>query len=511
VAFFIEATMRKQSIQIQNISFTYAGAPHPLFTQLSAHLTKGWTGVVGANGSGKSTLLKLIVGELRPQGGRVVRPASALYCRQRTDAAPPLLEALIRASSKDAHLIRARLCVEADWHRRWPSLSHGERKRSQLAVALWQQPLALAVDEPTNHLDMEAQDLVYTALASFQGVGILVSHDRRLLDDLCHQCLFLDPPEAILRPGNYTRGRQQAQRERETALKCRREAKRSLSRLKREAHKRRDAARQADRKRSKRGLAEKDHDARARIDAARLSGKDGQAGRRLNQLGGRLAQAQKKLDALRVKKIPAMGVRMTAARSARDILFHLPEGWLDLGGNRRLRHPDLFMRPDDRIALTGPNGCGKSSLVERLIGTLRLDEDLLTYLPQEIDIPASRDILLKARAQSGEKLGRMMTFVSRLGSQPERLLATDTPSPGEIRKLRLAMGLAKIPQLIVMDEPTNHLDLASIECLEQVLTGCACGLLLVSHDRRFLETLSGIKWQIRAVGAPGGSFTLEVR
>jgi ATPase subunit of ABC transporter with duplicated ATPase domains len=510
VAFFIEVTMRKQSIQIQNISFTYEGAPNPLITDLSAHLTKGWTGVVGANGSGKSTLLKLIVGELRPQCGRVVRPASALYCRQRTDAAPQLLEALIRASSGDAHLIRARLCVEADWHRRWPSLSHGERKRAQLAVALWQQPQALAVDEPTNHLDMDAQDLVYRALSSYQGVGVLVSHDRRLLDDLCHQCLFLDPPEGILRPGNYTRGQQQAQRERQTAVRCRREAKRSLSRLKREAHKRRDAARQADRKRSKRGLAKKDHDARTRIDAARLSGKDGQAGKRLNQLGGRLAQAQKKLDTLRVKKIPATGVRMMAARSSRDLLFHLPEGWLDLGRHRRLRHPDLFMRPDDRIALTGPNGSGKSSLVGRLLGTLRLDEDLVTYLPQEIDIPTSRDILLKARAQSGEELGQMMTLVSRLGSQPERLLATDTPSPGEIRKLRLAIGIARRPQLIVMDEPTNHLDLLSIECLEQVMTDCACGLLLVSHDRRFLEALSGIRWQIRAVEAPRATFALEV-
>jgi ATPase subunit of ABC transporter with duplicated ATPase domains len=502
--------MRKQTIQIQNISFTYDGASGPLITHLSAHLTKGWTGVVGANGSGKSTLLKLIVGELHPQEGRVVRPAGALYCRQRTDAAPSLLKALIRASSGDAHLIRGRLSLEADWHRRWPSLSHGERKRAQLAVALWQEPRVLAVDEPTNHLDLDAQDLVYTALSTFQGIGILVSHDRRLLDDLCHQCLFLDPPEAILRPGNYTRGQQQAQRERRTAVRCRREAKRSLSRLKREAHKRGDAARQADRKRSKRGLAKKDHDARSRIDAARLSGKDGQAGKRLNQLGGRLARAQQKLDGIRVKKIPAVGVRMTTARSMRDFLFHLPEGCLDLGHHRRLCHPELTMGPADRIALTGPNGSGKSSLVGRLLGSLRLHEDLVTYLPQEIDIATSRDILLKARAQSGEKLGQMMTLVSRLGSQPERLLATATPSPGEIRKLRLALGIASIPQLIVMDEPTNHLDLVSIECLEQVLTDCACGLLLVSHDRRFLAALSGINWQIRAAETWRGTFSLDV-
>jgi ATPase subunit of ABC transporter with duplicated ATPase domains len=488
--------MSTSAIQIENISFTYAGATRPLFAHLSAHFTAGWTGVVGANGAGKSTLLKLAAGNLEPQSGRVVRPETALYCQQRTDAMPEHLDALMHATAGDAYALKGRLGIQDDWLWRWDSLSHGERKRAQLAVALWRQPQVLAVDEPTNHLDMDAQDLVFAALATFQGVGILVSHDRRLLDNLCHQCLFLDPPEATLRPGSYTQGAQQAERERLTNLRQRRQAKLELSKLKREAHKRRSAASQADRKRSKRGLAKKDHDARSKIDQARLSGKDGYAGKRLNQLGGRLAQAQKKLDGVRVKKTHTLGVWMMGARSQRDLLFHLPEGSLDLGGNRRLIFPDLSMRPDDRIALTGPNGSGKSTLISHILSRLDLDEDLITYLPQEIDLRASREILARARALSGEKLGQMMTLVSRLGSRPERLLESATPSPGEIRKMLLAMGIIKTPHLIIMDEPTNHLDLPSIECLEQVLTDCACGLLLVSHDRPFLDAVTCIGWQI---------------
>jgi ATPase subunit of ABC transporter with duplicated ATPase domains len=89
-----------------------------------------------------------------------------------------------------------------------------------------------------------------------------------------------------------------------------------------------------------------------------------------------------------------------------------------------------------------------------------------------------------------------MTAVSRLGSRPARLLESDEPSPGEVRKLLLGFGIARRPYLIIMDEPTNHLDLPSIECLEDALDGCPCGLLLVSHDLPFLSRLTRIRWHI---------------
>jgi ATPase subunit of ABC transporter with duplicated ATPase domains len=508
--FLLGVSMTDPSILFHNISFTYDGATRPLFRHLSAHLAAGWTGIVGANGVGKSTLLKLATGDLAPQQGRVVMPAHTLYCPQRTDTIPDHLNALMHATNGDAFEIRGRLGVGDDWHTRWPTLSHGERKRAQLALALWRRPQALAVDEPTNHLDAHAQALIYAALSSFQGIGLLVSHDRKLLDDLCCRCLFIEPPEVILRPGSYTRGLAQAKRDATTAARRHRQAKHALSRLKRETRKRRDAASQANRKRSKRGLAMKDHDARDRINLARISGKDGHSGKRLKQLGGRLAQAQKKLEGLRVKKIHGVGIWMPGAISTRDTLFHLPAGSLSLGGGRRLHYPDLSMQPDDRVALTGPNGSGKSTLLGHILPSLNLGKNLVTYLPQEIDIQASQEIMARARALPGAELGQMMTIVSRLGSRPRRVLESATPSPGEIRKVMLATGIAKTPHLIIMDEPTNHLDLPSIECLEQALAGCPCGLLLVSHDQRFLAALSQKRWQISAAKEVGGDFCLEV-
>ncbi len=104
----------------------------------------------------------------------------------------------------------------------------------------------------------------------------------------------------------------------------------------------------------------------------------------------------------------------------------------------------------------------------------------------------------KVRRLPGNKLGLAMNVVSRLGSRPHRILETDEPSPGEMRKILLALGMVRIPHLIIMDEPTNHMDLPSIECLEKALSDCPCGLLLVSHDKQFLDRLTKTRWNIEA-------------
>ncbi len=118
----------------------------------------------------------------------------------------------------------------------------------------------------------------------------------------------------------------------------------------------------------------------------------------------------------------------------------------------------------------------------------------VTFLPQEVSASESRRVLEEVRALPRRQLGTAMTVISRLGSRPERLLETDLPSPGEVRKLLIALGVAREPWLIIMDEPTNHLDLVSIQCLETALDDCPAALLLVSHDRRLLDRLTRMRW-----------------
>ena len=500
-----DATVRE--VLFHGVSFSYESGTQLLLAGVELHLPVGWTGVVGANGAGKTTLLELATGRLRPLAG-TVQTGRAVYCPQRTDDPPEGMAGLLGDLEGGTLELRGRLGIDDDWLERWSTLSHGERKRAQIGVALWREPDVLAVDEPTNHLDTAARGMLFAALRQYRGVGLLVSHDRELLDRLCRQCAFVEPPEVCLRPGGYSQGTEQDALEQETAQREREQAKREVKRLEREAVQRRAEAERSNARRSKRNLG-KDNDARFKRNLARMSGKDGQAGRLLRQMDGRVEQARERQEGIRVKKRRDLGIWVAGERSKRDVLLRREAGQLPLGAGRHLHHPDLAMQPGDRVALTGPNGGGKSTLLRQLMESLTLPEERVTYVPQEIDAAASRQVMERAQALPPAERGKLMTVVSCLGSDPGRLLESELPSPGEVRKLLLAFGVARVPHFIVMDEPTNHLDLPSIECLEQALAGCPCGLLLVSHDERFLQQLTHRRWRLEPAASGGSARALE--
>jgi macrolide transport system ATP-binding/permease protein len=488
--------MSRKNIKFQNVTFIYDSASEPLFQNISLHFASGWSGIVGPNGAGKTTLLKLATGLLEANTGSITACQNSVYCPQRTDDIPDKLSELIFTNTKSAHVIKNLLGVRDDWAGRWTTLSHGERKRAQIAVALWLRPDVLAIDEPTNHVDSQACEIIAQALCSFKGVGLIVSHNRELLDLLCRQCFFIEPPDIIARPGGVTKGMEIAKTEQQSLERQRIQRKHAYKTLQREALRRRELAIKSQKMRSKRGLARKDHDAREKKDRARVSGKDGVGGKLRRQLKGRLAQTRENLEDITVKKQHTLGIWLPGSVSKRNFLLELPAGLLSLGGQKQLCYPELHISPDDRIAVTGPNGAGKSTLIRFIVNSLNVSEKHITYVPQEIDLSRSQDILARALALPKDKLGHLMTIVSRLGSRPEKLLNSDEPSPGETRKLLLAIGMTFTPHIIVMDEPTNHMDLPSIECLEQALKGCPCSLLLVSHDKYFLNKLTSREWNI---------------
>ena len=501
--------MSQQYLKFQNVTFIYDSASEPLFQNISLHLACGWSGVVGPNGAGKTTLLKLATGLLKPNAGSISACQNSVYCPQRTDDIPEKLSELIITNTKLAHIIKNRLGVCDDWAERWTTLSHGERKRAQIAVALWLRPDVLAIDEPTNHIDSQACETIAQAFRSFKGIGLIVSHNRELLDLLCHQCLFVEPPDIIVRPGGVTKGMEIAQAEQQSLEKQRIQRKHSYKTLQREAARRRELAIKSQKMRSKRGLARKDHDAREKKDRARVSGKDGVGGKLQRQLKGRLAQTRKNLENIIVKRQHTLGIWLPGSVSKRNFLLELSAGSLPLGRQKQLWYPELHISPEDRIALTGPNGAGKSTLIQFIVDSLNVSKKHITYVPQEIDLNQSQDILAQALALPKDKLGHLMTIVSRLGSRPEKLLNSNEPSPGETRKLLLAIGMTYTPHIIIMDEPTNHMDLPSIECLEQALKNCPCSLLLVSHDRYFLSMLTSKEWVIAADMNSHGRYILS--
>ena len=475
-------------LKFNQVDFSYDAHQRPIFKETTLHFASGWTGLVGPNEAGKTTLLLLACGHLKPDRGQVSGPALTWYCEQRTDRPPREANAFMAALDGEAQIIKSTLDLDQADLERWPTLSHGERKRFQIGTALYARPDVLALDEPTNHLDREAQDQLYRALKNYRGVGLLVSHDRDLLDRLCEQCVFIDPPRAIMRPGNYSAGAEQARIER-AGLKSRREkAEARATGLRRVENKRRGQAARSVRINPKRGLSRKDSDAREKADRARVTGRDAARGRLLGQVQGRLAQARRELEAAPFIKEHPAGISVLGQISPRRFLFNLPGGTLPLGDAGTLSFPELSLRPQDRIALVGPNGSGKSTLMERLYSSLNLPESMVVYIPQEAPVETSEKILVELEKIPSGQRGWLMNIISRLGSRPERLLDSRQPSPGETRKLLLALGLLREPWLVMMDEPTNHLDLFSMERLEAGLGDFQGALLLVSHDQKFLRS-----------------------
>jgi ATPase subunit of ABC transporter with duplicated ATPase domains len=490
--------MASAQLNLQSVEFAHPGMTKPLFSDLTVQFPSGWTGIVGPNGAGKTTLLKVVTGELAAQSGAVTRQGLALYVAQRTDDAPEFLEDFIWAP--DATVLKARLRVGEDWPERWSTLSHGERKRAQIAVALWREPAVLALDEPSNHIDAEARRLLVRALTEFNGIGLLVSHDRALLDELCSQCLLLDPPDAVMRPGGVTEAMKQQDNEEQAARSANDALRRTETRLKDEAQRRRVLADQkaaASRGSKQIKIPAHDHDGRAQRNLAKMSGKDAYAGKMVAQMNQRAGKVATQRSEIAVKKRYETGIWVDGASfMPRDFLLRLPAGSLPLGGGRKLHFPDLAIGGTSRIALSGANGLGKSTLIQHLLGHLKVPAEKIVNVPQEISAEDSRTLLEAVKRLPNDELGKVMITISRLGSRPARLLESALPSPGEVRKLLLALGIVRGPHLIVMDEPTNHMDLPGILCLEQALEDCPCAVLLVSHDEEFLEKITETDWHL---------------
>jgi ATP-binding cassette subfamily F protein uup len=471
-------------IQLGDITLTFGGVP--LLDGVELSVSSGErVCLVGRNGSGKSTLLKIAAGLIEPDGGtRFVQPGATIrYLPQEPDLSghPTTLSYVLAGlgPGDDPHQARFHLQQLGLGGAEEPArLSGGEARRAALARVLAPAPDILLLDEPTNHLDLTAIEWLERDLGARRSALVLISHDRRFLESLSRSTAWLD------------RGKMRRIELGFGAFEAWRDA--ALAQEERDQHKldRKIEAEQhwlrygvtARRKRNVRRLAALHALRQTRREHRRAAGKAAISAAQAETSGALVIEADRISKAFQTPPV------------VKDFSIRILRG--------------------DRIGIIGPNGSGKTTLVNLLIGALapdagavRLGTNLqmatLDQRREELD-PG----LTLAEALTG---GRSDTVT--IGGQPRHVVGymrdflflpeqARTPlgvlSGGERGRLMLARALARPSNLLVLDEPTNDLDLETLDVLEDMLGDYAGTVILISHDRDFLDRT------VNAVIVPGG-------
>ncbi|MDN6513112.1 MAG: ATP-binding cassette domain-containing protein [Acidipropionibacterium jensenii] len=477
-----------------------------LLDDLSLGLSRGDViGVVGRNGDGKSTLLGLLTGSVEPDTGTVTRTGS-VSIGVLAQAGQPGPDQTVRdivvggqpdhvwASDPQARPIVEQMLADIDLDSLMIDLSGGERRRVMLVALMLAGHDLLVLDEPTNHLDVEAVSWLAEHLKHLQSRGVamlIVSHDRWFLDEVCNHIWEVHDATVDAYDGGYAaytlaraeRSRQAASNEGRRQNLVRKE----LAWL-------------------RRGAPARSSKPKFRIEAA-------------NALIADVPDPRDKLEL----------ARFSATRLGKDV-FDLKDVTLTLpDGRTLLNHLTWSIGPGERIGLVGVNGAGKSTLLNLLddrlsptSGRVKRGKTLrIAHLTQEVHeldpgTEAGRERVLESvqrlRQETMLATGQEASATNLLedfGFTGQRLVTrVGDLSGGERRRLQLLRLLIEEPNVLLLDEPTNDLDIDTLRVVEDYLDGWAGTLIVVSHDRYFLERVCDVTYALMGDGScvllPGG-------
>jgi ATP-binding cassette subfamily F protein uup len=456
----------------------------PLLDRASLALDDGdRIGLIGRNGTGKSSLLAVLAGKLPLDDGEVQRKPGLRIALVEQEpelpAAPTVRDSLlIRGELHSIHDERDRHAAEtrlAEYLQRFSvnaaaspaQVSGGERKRAALALAFALDPELLLLDEPTNHLDVDGIETLEEHLQK-NVTCIVITHDRRFLDRVATGIAELDRGALRLFPGNYS-----VYEQRKAEI---------------------DAAEDLANRRFDKFWAQEEVWIRKGVEARRTRN-EGRV-KRLEHLREERAARRERLGSIRLTVD-------TGERSGK-LVAEFEDVSKSFGERRILDSVSLRIMRGDRVGVLGPNGAGKTTLIRLIVGTLEADSGRIRrgtnlqvayfdQLREQLDPEKTLSETVSPGSDWVEIAGQRKHITSYLGdflfptrraNAPIRML-----SGGERNRLLLARLFARPANVLVLDEPTNDLDIDSLELLENLLQDYPGTLLLVSHDRAFLDNV----------------------
>ncbi len=465
-------------LTLENITKAYG--ERKLFANAGFYLEEGEkAGIIGINGTGKSTLLKIIAGLEEPDEGSVIKanrcvvrylPQNPLFSETDT-----VIEAILR-DNRDSYMYgESSLEAEAkkmltrlgvtDFDQPCGQLSGGQKKRLALVSVLLSPAEILVLDEPTNHLDNDMADWLEETLKNRKGAVVMVTHDRYFLDSVSDRIIEIDKGHIYSYKANYSGYLE---------LKMQREEMALASERKRASILRNELA-----------WVMRGARARSTKQKARLERYE-----ELKNQKGPEAEEQVMLSSV-------------SSRLGRTTI-ELNNISKSYGDRTLISDFTYFFLKDDRIGIIGPNGCGKSTLMKMILGEIKPDSGTietgitvrLGYYAQEIDdgmmnpnkrvIDYIRDVAEFVETEDGKiSAARMLERFLFSGEEQYGLLGK--LSGGERRRLYLCKVLMQAPNVLILDEPTNDLDIATLQILEDYLDHFNGIVIVVSHDRYFLD------------------------
>lgn len=480
----------KELLKFQNVQYEVSDTL--IFDNATATVKQGEViGIIGKNGAGKSTLLQLIQGILTPTKGQL------LWLQQIKTAYVEQEQAAIEnweVSAEEADLL-------AKWHvpnTEFAALSGGEKLKRRLARGFSQHAQLLLLDEPTNHLDETSTALLIAQVKKYSGTIIVVSHDRYFLDEVATKIWSLEDGKLIEHSGHYTSYMAAREQQRLAQQRAYDKQQKNIERIEAQMNELSSWSQKAHAQSTKQESFKEFY----RVKAKRM---DAQVKSKKKRLEKELAK--NKVEQLKQEEEVRFSVESNQRVGKRFLeCKHVTKSF-----HHRLIFKDINMviKFGEKIAITGPNGSGKTTLLKVLTGQEKADGDIwispaanIGYLTQDVfDLPLELTPEQYFYKETFEERGKVRNVMKHLGFTASHWTAPiGNMSMGERVKCKLMAYILEEKNVLILDEPTNHLDLPSREQLEKTLELYTGTLLVVSHDRYFLEKTTSTVWELKNNG-----------